>query len=185
MQTLAEQTDLLYWLHQEGFYRRTSCRRVARLMGNYQSQTVSVNAGCSLYRYEPSPWNPQGLTKVPKFSPARPTACAVRAVFLHHAVSDAQTILPELLDFLQNDTSDGVKSYLQMESAYREFVYSYALTVPAEFRAQLGAVLDEFCREYGSADSLTPEQAQLCTARFLEQLDALRAGTPLPLDRSG
>ena len=38
------------------------------------------------------------------------------------------------------DTSDGVKSYLQMESAYREFVYSYALTVPAESRAQLGAV---------------------------------------------
>ena len=29
----------------------------------------------------------------------------------------------------------------KMESAYREFVYSYALTVPAEFRVQLGAVL--------------------------------------------
>ena len=37
--------------------------------------------------------------------------------------------------------------------------------------------------DYGSAGSLTPEQAQLCTARFLEQLDALReAGTVLPLD---
>ena len=50
-------------------------------------------------------------------------------------------------------------------------------------RAQLAPILDELCRDYGSAGSLTPEQAQLCTARFLEQLDALReAGTVLPLD---
>ena len=83
-------------------------------------------------------------------------------------VSDAQTLLPELLDFLQNDTSDGVKSYLQMESAYREFVYSYALTVPAEFRAQLGAVLDQCCESYGPADSLTKEQAQTAALAFLE-----------------
>ena len=67
--------------------------------------------------------------------------------YSYETVSDAQTLLPELLDFLQNDTSDGVKSYLQMESAYREFVYSYALTVPAEFRAQLGAVLDQLLRK--------------------------------------
>lgn len=88
--------------------------------------------------------------------------------YSYETVSDAQTLLPELLDFLQNDTSDGVRSYLQMESAYREFAYSYALTVPAEFRAQLGAVLDQCCESYGPADSLTKEQAQTAALAFLE-----------------
>lgn len=69
---------------------------------------------------------------------------------------------------MQNDTSDSVKSYLQMESAYREFVYSYALDVPAEFRAQLGAVLDSCCESYGAAGSLTKEQAQTAALAFLE-----------------
>ena len=63
-----------------------------------------------------------------------------------------------------------MKSYLQMESAYREFVYSYALTVPAEFRAQLGAVLDQCCESYGPANSLTKEQAQTAALAFLELL---------------
>ena len=77
-----------------------------------------------------------------------------------------QTVLPALLDFLQNDDSGAANTYLQMESAYREFVYSYALTVPAEFRAQLGAVLDSFCEGFGSADSLTKEQAQTAALAF-------------------
>ena len=59
------------------------------------------------------------------------------------------------------------------------------MKLPEQTRAQLAPILDELCRDYGAAGSLTPEQAQLCTARFLEQLDALReAGTPLPLDES-
>ncbi|MFQ9826715.1 MAG: transglutaminase-like domain-containing protein [Oscillospiraceae bacterium] len=82
---------------------------------------------------------------------------------------------------MQNDTSDSVKSYLQMESAYREFVYSYALTVPAEFRAQLGAVLDQCCESYGPADSLTKEQAQTAALAFLERCFDGSGDIALPL----
>ena len=142
-------------------------------MGNYQSGSVSVQnlAGCSLYRYEPCTVLPEraSLTKN-KIQPSTLETNGLRGErgYSYETVSDAQTILPELLDFLQNDTSDGVRSYLQMESAYREFVYSYALTVPAEFRAQLGAVLDQCCESYGPADSLTKEQAQTAALAFLE-----------------
>lgn len=68
-----------------------------------------------------------------------------------------------------------------MESAYREFVYSYALSVPAEFRAQLGAVLDSFCEEYGSSDSLTKEQAQTAALAFLERCFDGSGDVSLPL----
>lgn len=90
----------------------------------------------------------------------------------------------ELLDTLreQPETAD---AYLSAEGSYRAFVQEQDVKLPEQARAQLAPILDELCREYGSAGSLTPEQAQLCTARFLEQLDALReAGTPLPLDES-
>ena len=172
-ETAAEEKDLFYWLHQSGFYPQSQLASAARLMGNYQSGSVSVQnlAGCSLYRYEPCTVLPEraGLTKN-KIQPSTLETNGLRGErgYSYETVSAAQTILPELLDFLQNDTSDGVKSYLQMESAYREFVYSYALTVPAEFRAQLGAVLDQCCESYGPADSPTKEQAQTAALAFLE-----------------
>ena len=185
-QTAAEEKDLFYWLHQSGFYPQSQLATAARLMGNYQSGSVSVQnlAGCSLYRYEPCTVLPEraGLTKN-KIQPSAVETSGLRGErgYSYETVSDAQTILPELLDFLQNDTSDGVRSYLQMESAYREFVYSYALTVPAEFRAQLGAVLDQCCESYGPADSLTKEQAQTAALAFLERCFDGSGDIALPL----
>lgn len=172
-ETAAEEKDLFYWLHQSGFYPQSQLATAARLMGNYQSGSVSVQnlAGCSLYRYEPCTVLPEraGLAKnIIQPSTLETNGLRGERGYSYETVSDAQTLLPELLDFLQNDTSDGVKSYLQMESAYREFVYSYALTVPAEFRAQLGAVLDRCCESYGPANSLTKEQAQTAALAFLE-----------------
>ena len=185
-ETAAEEKDLFYWLHQSGFYPQSQLATAARLMGNYQSGSVSVQnlAGCSLYRYEPCTVLPEraGLTKN-KIQPSTLETNGLRGErgYSYETVSDAQTLLPELLDFLQNDTSDGVKSYLQMESAYREFVYSYALTVPAEFRAQLGAVLDQCCASYGPANSLTKEQAQTAALAFLESCFDGNGDIALPL----
>lgn len=172
-ETAAEEKDLFYWLHQSGFYPQSQLASAARLMGNYQSGSVSVQnlAGCSLYRYEPCTVLPEraGLTKT-RIQPSAFETNGLRGErgYSYETVSDVQTLLPELLDFLQNDTSDSVSAYLQTESAYREFVYSYALTVPAEFRAQLGAVLDQCCESYGPENSLTKEQAQTAALAFLE-----------------
>ena len=170
----ANEKDLFYWLHENGFYPQSQLATAARLMDNYQSGSVSVQnlSGCSLYRYEPCTVLPEraGLTKR-KIQPS-----AVETSGLHGArtysyatVSDVAALLPELLDFLQNDTSTGTNTYLQMESAYREFVYSYALDVPAAFHAQLGSALDACCESYGPVDSLTKEQAQAATLVFLEE----------------
>lgn len=185
-ETAAEEKDLFYWLHQSGFYPQSQLATAARLMSNYQSGSVSVQnlAGCSLYRYEPCTILPEraGLAKN-RIQPSTVETSDLRGErrYSYETVSDAQTLLPELLDFLQNDTSDGVKSYLQMESAYREFVYSYALTVPAEFRAQLGAVLDQCCESYGPANSLTKEQAQTAALAFLESCFDGSGDIALPL----
>lgn len=185
-QTAAEEKDLFYWLHQSGFYPQSQLAMAARLMGNYQSSSVSIQnlTGCSLYRYEPCSVLPEraGLAKN-KIQPSDVETNGLRGQrnYSFDTISDVAAILPALLDFLQNDDSGAADSYLQMESAYREFVYSYALHVPAEFRAQLGAVLDTFCEDYGSADSLTKEQAQSAALAFLERCFDGSGDVSLPL----
>ena len=182
----AEEKDLFYWLHQSGFYPQSQLAMAARLMGNYPSSLVSVQnlTGCSLYRYEPCSVLPEraGLAKN-KIQPSDVETNGLRGQrgYSFDTIADVQTVLPALLDFLQNDDSGAANAYLQMESAYREFVYSYALTVPAEFRAQLGAVLNSFCEEYGSADSLTKEQAQSAALAFLERCFDGSEDVSLPL----
>ena len=185
-ETAANEKDLFYWLHQSGFYPQSQLAMAARLMGNYQSSSVSVQnlTGCSLYRYEPCNVLPEraGLAKN-KIQPSDVETNGLRGQrgYSFDTITDVQTVLPALLDFLQNDTSGAAQTYLQKESAYREFVYSYALAVPAEFRAQLGAVLDQFCEEYGSADSLTKEQAQTAALAFLERCFDGSGDISLPL----
>ena len=185
-ETAAAEKDLFYWLHQSGFYPQSQLAMAARLMGNYQSGSVSVQnlTACSLYRYEPCTVLPEraGLAKN-KIQPSEVETTGLRGQrgYSFDTIADVQTVLPALLDFLQNDESSAANTYLQMESAYREFVYSYALSVPAEFRAQLGAVLDSFCEGFGSADSLTKEQAQTAALAFLERCFDGSGDVSLPL----
>lgn len=189
-QTLAEQSDLIYWLHKEGFYPQTQLAAASRgLHRQEQTQTVLIeNTGaCSAYVYAP-----YALSALPQESALRTDSLestqipasglrGTRQYRFTMPLAPEQTTA-ELLDALreQPETAD---AYLSAEGSYRAFVQEQAVKLPEQTRVQLAPILNALCREYGSADSLTPEQAQLCTARFLEQLDALReAGTPLPLD---
>ena len=58
-QTAAEEKDLFYWLHQSGFYPQSQLATAARLMGNYQSGSVSVQnlavCACSFVRLSAGP----------------------------------------------------------------------------------------------------------------------------------
>ena len=67
-----------------------------------------------------------------------------------------------------------------MESAYRDFVDSYALAVPQEFTDELGALLEETKQDLNFSGELSKEQAQLCALSFLET--CFGGDTSLPLD---
>ena len=172
-QTLAEQTDLLYWLHKEGFYPQTQFAAASRgLQRQEQAQTVLIeNTGaCSAYVYAP-----YALFALPQESALRTDSLestqlpasglrGARQYRFTMPLAPEQTAA-ELLDALreQPETAD---AYLSAEGSYRAFVQEQDVKLPEQTRAQLAPILDELCREYGSAGSLTPEQAQLCTARF-------------------
>lgn len=189
-QTLAGQSDLIYWLHKDGFYPQTQLASAARASGQpEQTQTVQIeNTGaCSAYLYVP-----YALQALPQSSaigadsletgmvPAG-GARGVRQYQLSIPFSPEQTAAQALEQLsAQPETAVG---YLSPEGSYRALVQEQSLSLSLETRVQLAPVLDQICSAYGAADSLTAEQAQVCTLRFLDELDTIRgAGISLPLD---
>ena len=189
-QTLAAQSDLMYWLHKDGFYPQTQFSSAARALGALeQTQTIQIeNVGaCSAYLYVPF-----ALETIPQecsidadslerdMLPARGVR-GVRQYQVTTAASSGQ-ITAQVLEALSRQPQTAV-SYLSQEGSYRTLVQQRALAMDDETRAQLAPVLDRICSVYGAADTLTTEQAQICALRFLEQIDTIHdAGISLPLD---
>ena len=189
-QTRSSQKDLMYWMHKRGFYPQTQLFTAANgLLEHCKTQTVRIenNSACSAWEYVP-----YGLAAIPAGSSltadsleeALVPAKGLRGTrdYQFTMLAAPEQAAEETLAALTGQP-DAARSYRSLEGSYRSAVQARELEIPEETRAQLAPVLDEICKEYGVAEDLTPEQAQLCTLRFLEQIGTLRdSGAALPLD---
>ena len=182
-ETAAAEKDLFYWLHENGFYPQSQFALSAAQTAEYKTETIQIQnlSACSLYRYEPFSVLPTyaGTSKnllLP--SAVKTSGWSGEREYSYVVIADASTILPQILDALQQ--GEPSSSYLQMESAYRDFVDSYALAVPQEFTDELGALLEETRKNLNFSGELSKEQAQLCALSFLET--CFGGNTSLPLD---
>ena len=189
-ETKAAQSDLIYWLHRDGFYPQMQLAAAAESLPQaYETQKIQIeNTGaCSALEYVP-----YGLAAIPSGSgltadtleeaivPAKGLR-GTRQYSLTIFTAPEQTA--EAVLAALTEQPEAAETYLSQEGSYRSAVQARETEIPEETRAQLAPVLDEICREYGTAEELTPEQAQLCTLRFLDQIGTLRdGGTALPLD---
>ena len=178
--TAAAEKDLFYWLHENGFYPQS---QFALSAAEYETETIQISnlSACSLYRYEPFSVVPSNAgTDKNRLAPsAVKTSCwNGEREYSYTVIADASTILPQILDALQQ--GEPSSSYLQMESAYRDFVDSYALAVPQEFADEIGALLEETKQNLNFSGELSKEQAQLCALSFLET--CFDGNMSLPLD---
>ena len=180
---LDAEKDLFYWLHENGFYPQSQFTLSAIQTAEYETETIQISnlSACSLYRYEPFSVLPTyaGTSKnllLP--SVVETSGWNGEREYSYVVIADASTILPQILDALQQ--GEPSSSYLQMESAYRDFVDSYALAVPQEFTDELGALLEETRKNLNFSGELSKEQAQLCALSFLET--CFGGDTSLPLD---
>lgn len=183
MQTAAEEKDLFYWLHANGFYPQSQFARSAAQTVEYETQTIQISnsAACSLYRYEPFSVLPDSAgTARDRLAPSAVTALGWNGEreYSYTAIADSAAVLPQVLDALQQTGADG--AYLRMESAYRGFVDSYARSVPQTFLSEMGARLEAAKQTLGFSGELSKEQAQICALSFLEA--CFDGSTPLPLD---
>ena len=182
-ETAAAEKDLFYWLHENGFYPQSQFALSAAQTAEYKSETIQISnlSTCSLYRYEPfSVLSTNAGTSKNLLLPSvvETSGWNGEREFSYTVIADASTILPQILDALQQ--GEPGSSYLQMESAYRDFVDSYALAVPQEFTDELGALLEETRKNLNFSGELSKEQSQLCALSFLET--CFGGDTSLPLD---
>ena len=182
-ETAAAEKDLFYWLHENGFYPQSQFTLSAIQTAEYETETIQISnlSACSLYRYEPfSVLSTNAGTSKNLLLPSvvETSGWNGEREYSYVVIADASTILPQILDALQQ--GEPSSSYLQMESAYRDFVDSYALAVPQEFTDELGALLEETRKNLNFSGELSKEQAQLCALSFLET--CFGGNTSLPLD---
>ena len=179
----ANEKDLFYWLHENGFYPQSQFALSAAQTAEYKTETIQISnlSTCSLYRYEPfSVLSANAGTSKNLLLPSvvETSGWNGEREYSYTVIANSSAILPEILDELQqNEAND---AYLQMESAYRDFVDSYALAVPQEFTDELGALLEETEQNLNFSGALTKEEAQLCALSFLET--CFGGDTSLPLD---
>ena len=182
-ETAAAEKDLFYWLHENGFYPQSQFALSAAQTAEYKTETIQISnlSTCSLHRYEPfSVLSTNAGTSKNLLLPSvvETSGWNGEREYSYVVIADASTILPQILDALQQ--GEPSSSYLQMESAYRDFVDSYALAVPQEFTDELGALLEETRKNLNFSGELFKEQAQLCALSFLET--CFGGDTSLPLD---
>ena len=182
-ETAAAEKDLFYWLHENGFYPQSQFTLSAIQTAEYETETIQISnlSACSLYRYEPFSVLPTSAgTAKNRLAPSavKTSGWNGEREYSYVVIADASTILPQILDALQQ--GEPSSSYLQMESAYRDFVDSYALAVPQEFTDELGALLEETRQDLNFSGELSKEEAQLCALSFLET--CFGGDTSLPLD---
>ena len=179
-ETAAAEKDLFYWLHENGFYPQS---QFALSAAESETETIRISnlSACSLYRYEPFSVLPTSAgTAKNRLAPSvvETSGWNGEREYSYVVIADASSILPQILDNLQQNSANN--AYLQMESAYRNFVGSSALAVPQEFTDELGALLEETKQDLNFSGALTKEEAQLCALSFLET--CFDGNTSLPLD---
>ena len=179
-ETAAAEKDLFYWLHENGFYPQS---QFAFSAAEYETETIQISnlSACSLYRYEPFSVFPTSAgTAKNHLAPSAVTTQGWNGEreYSYTVIADTSTILPQILNDLQQSEVDS--AYLQMESAYRDFVDAYALAVPQEFTDEMGSLLEEVKQNFNFFGVLTKEEAQLCALAFLET--CFDGNTSLPLD---
>ena len=179
----ANEKDLFYWLHENGFYPQSQFTLSAIQTAEYETETIQIQnlSACSLYRYEPFSVLPTSAgTAKNRLAPSavKTSGWNGEREYSYTVIAHTSTILPQILDDLQQNEANS--AYLQMESAYRDFVDSYALAVPQEFTDELGALLEETRKNLNFSGELSKEQAQLCALSFLET--CFGGNTSLPLD---
>ena len=182
-ETAAAEKDLFYWLHENGFYPQSQFALSAAQTAEYKTETIQISnlSTCSLYRYEPfSVLSANAGTSKNLLLPSvvETSGWNGEREYSYTVIANSSAILPEILDELQQNEANN--AYLQMESAYRDFVDSYALAVPQEFTDELGALLEETRKNLNFSGELSKEQAQLCALSFLET--CFGGNTSLPLD---
>ena len=184
-EVLVKNKNLLYWLNLNAFNPNAQFYGASTQLGLPLNRITVQNMGaCSLYRYVPFSLY-SGEILVPENLNTQGVLSDGERIYSYAAVSGGMDGISQVLQHLQESEDPAVLKYRKAEGGYRHFVNSFYLQVPEEAKQLLSAKWDSIAAYYGNASSLTLEQAQECTLRFLAEVFP-ESGTPenlaMPLD---
>lgn len=190
-ETLAENSSLLYWLHKKAFYPQSQLWSAVGTMDEsaaVQSIFIQNVGACSELLYLPCGLVP-GEEYLPAETSLEPSTVSsegfggAREYTLKALVSPAECARAAVEYY--SASPEETQDYLSGESAWRAFLQSQQ-NIPEASLELLQPLLDECCKEFGDASSLTLEQAQRSTMKFLDTYVTNRDNEDiiLPLDET-
>lgn len=190
-ETLAEEGNLLYWLHKTAFYPQSQLWSAIHAMDEdtlTQSIFIENLGACSELLYLPCGLAP-GEDYLPTQTALEPSTVSseglggTREYTLKALVSPADCARAAVEYY--SASPEEAQNYLSGESAWRAFLQQQQ-SIPEASLTLLQPLLDECCKEYGDASSLTLEQAQRSTMKFLDTYVTSRENEDilLPLDET-
>ena len=183
---LAEEADLLYWLHRSGFYPQTQASYAGSLAdGAVEFNDISVKnqAACSRYIYAPYSLSRNdghfwlSVTDLNASTIRAPERKGLRQ-YRYATVYKAPDASDTWIEPLERGGNPEIDAYRSEEAGYREFVDAHDLALPESVRSLFDPLLTELSEEYGGLEAVTPDQAVECVERFLEQNLTYRADVP-------
>ncbi len=169
---LADNAEILYWLHRRGIYPQTQVAEAVRTVEDAIDMqagqvTVKNTAACGKYVYIPYSVRRDGLEDVLTTEKLAPGAASQestsRQARTYSYIKNAAEVIPEVIQNLNESDTPEVKSYLEAASVYGEFVKAHCLDVPEEVKT----VLTEKLRDYVQED-MTYAQLVQCVRSFLD-----------------
>lgn len=189
-ETLAEHSDLIYWLHRAGFDPRSQLWTAVQTMEALpETQTITIEniGGCSAWVYIPCGLAGAG-EQVQDVLSLESSALSARGwngarQYTLQVLTQPEKTAHRVVEYYQNHRDAG-QDYLSAEGSWRAFLTEQSLAVPQEALTLLKPLLDQCCEAYGDPSSLTPEEAQRSTLAFLDTYVTKREadGPALPLD---
>ena len=174
---LSEQSDLLYWLHDSGFYPQTQlANAVHAVYGQVQENRVTVrNTGvCKKYAYAPhNLYQAASGAALDKMALETGTVLSNgEGAFVYTTAYDTANVALQLVDGLQQSDP---QVFLSAEGSWRALVLDYAVQVSDDALGAQKEVLDALAKEYGGAEQLSLEQAATCALQYMDQYQAENA----------
>ena len=182
---LVKNKDLLYWLNLNAFNPNAQFYGASAQLGLDLGRVTIQNTGaCSLYHYVPFSMY-EGEALIPENLNTEGFLSDGERIYSYAAVSGGMDGISQVLQYLQESEDPAVLKYRKAESGYRHFVNNFYLQVPEEAKQLLSEKWDSIAAYYGNAYSLTLEQAQECTLRFLAEVfpeNGIPENLTMPLD---
>ena len=149
---LSDESDLFYWLHQQGFYGQSQLGDAYSCLDEVNENFVSISIvnGCKKYCYTPYGLNQTGavVSDAKQIGDVNVTAQAIDHAEEYivnttpNAVKNSYKLQTQM-QAAQGKDDETLKAYLNEEEAYRKTVYSKYLQIPAKDEKLLQECLGE------------------------------------------